>query len=357
MKKILIIALSGIGDALMFTPSIELLRKLLPSAKIDALTMFTGAKEMYERNPFIDHVYYFDFLNSSLFSSLKFSLKLRNKYDATINVYPSNRKEYNLISFLLGAKSRCAAIYVRKDFQNLGFLNNTRINEVDSKHNVQTNIKIIEKLLKININEEPDLSFPLTDQDEFVASNYFNEIKLKEKDLVIGFHPGSATLKNHINRRWAPEKFAALAIRLIKDFGASIFIFGGPEENELKNSIKNMIGLSSAFIINTKTFPQNVAIAKRCNVFVTNDSSMMHVASALKKNVVALIGPTNVNYIHPWKTNYKIISLNLDCSPCFFYSPRPLICSRADTKYKCIKEIEVDTVYNAVIDFINKIKK
>ena len=357
MKKILIIALSGIGDALMFTPSIELLRKLLPSAKIDALTMFTGAKEMYERNPFIDHVYYFDFLNSSLFSSLKFSLRLRNKYDATINVYPSNRKEYNLISFLLGAKSRCAAIYVRKDFQNLGFLNNTRINEVDSKHNVQTNIKIIEKLLKININEEPDLSFPLTDQDELIASNYFNEIKLKEKDLVIGFHPGSATLKNHINRRWAPEKFAALAIRLIKDFGASIFIFGGPEENELKNSIKNMIGLSSAFIINTKTFPQNVAIAKRCNVFVTNDSSMMHVASALKKNVVALIGPTNVNYIHPWKTNYKIISLNLDCSPCFFYSPRPLICSRADTKYKCIKEIEVDTVYNAVIDFINKIKK
>ncbi len=357
MKKILIIALSGIGDALMFTPSIELLRKLLPSAKIDALTMFTGAKEMYERNPFIDHVYYFDFLKSSIFSSLKFSLKLRNKYDATINVYPSNRKEYNLISFLLGAKSRCAAIYVRKDFQNLGFLNNTRINEVDSKHNVQTNIKIIEKLLKININEEPDLSFPLTDQDELIASNYFNEIKLKEKDLVIGFHPGSATLKNHINRRWAPEKFAALAIRLIKDFGASIFIFGGPEENELKNSIKNMIGLSSAFIINTKTFPQNVAIAKRCNVFVTNDSSMMHVASALKKNVVALIGPTNVNYIHPWKTNYKIISLNLDCSPCFFYSPRPLICSRADTKYKCIKEIEVDTVYNAVIDFINKIKK
>lgn len=357
MKKILIIALSGIGDALMFTPSIELLRKSLPTTKIDALTMFTGAKEMYERNPFIDHVLYFDFLNSPKFSSLKFIIGLRGKYDATINVYPSNRKEYNLISFFLGAKSRCAAMYLRKDFQNLGFLNNTRINEVNTQHNVKTNIKIIGNLLKKNFNEEPDLSFPLTDKDENVAANYFNEIKLKEKDLVIGFHPGSATLKNHINRRWAPEKFAKLAKRLITDFGVSIFIFGGPEENELKNSIKNMIGLPSAYLINTKTFPQNVAIAKRCDVFVTNDSSMMHVASALKKNVVALIGPTNVNYIHPWKTNYKIISLNLDCSPCFFYSPRPLICSRNDMKYKCIKEIEVDTVYNAVTDFIKEIKK
>ncbi len=357
MRKILIIALSGIGDALMFTPSIELLRKSLPSSRIEALTMFTGAKEMYERNPFIDHVHYFDFINSPKFSSLKFIMELRGKYDATINVYPSNRKEYNLISFLLGAKSRCAAKYLRKDFQNLGYLNNTRIKEADTQHNVQTNIKIIEKLLKININDEPALSFPLTEQDENVASNYLNEIKLKEKDLVIGFHPGSATLKNHINRRWAPEKFAKLAKRLITDFSASIFIFGGPEENELKNSIKNMIGLPSAYIINTKTFPQNVAIAKRCNVFVTNDSSMMHVASALKKNVVALIGPTNVNYIHPWKTNYKIISLNLDCSPCFFYSPRPLICSRNDMKYKCMKEIEVDAVYNAVIGFITEIQK
>ncbi len=357
MKKILIIALSGIGDALMFTPSIELLRKLLPDAKIEALTMFTGAKEMYERNPYIDQVHYFDFLNSPKFSSLKFIMGLRGKYDATINVYPSNRKEYNLISFLLGAKSRCAATYIRKDFQNLGFLNNIRINEIDTQHNVRTNIKIIEKLLKINIDEEPDLLFPLTEQDENAASNYFNEINLKEKDLVIGIHPGSATLKNHINRRWAPEKFAKLAKRLISDFGATIFIFGGPDENELKDSVKNMIGHSSAHIINTKTFPQNAAIAKRCDVFVTNDSSMMHVASALKKNVAALIGPTNADYIHPWKTNYKIISLNLDCSPCFFYSPRPLICTRNDTKYKCIKEIEVDTVYNAVKGFINEIKK
>jgi heptosyltransferase-2 len=87
---------------------------------------------------------------------------------------------------------------------------------------------------------------------------------------------------------------------------------------------------------------------KRCDVFVSNDSSLMHVASALKLNVAAIIGPTNTNYIHPWKTGHRIITLNLDCSPCFFYSPRPLICSREDVKFKCIKELTVDMVYNAV---------
>ena len=42
--KILILALSGIGDALMFTPALKLLRQSLPSAQIDALVMFKEQK-------------------------------------------------------------------------------------------------------------------------------------------------------------------------------------------------------------------------------------------------------------------------------------------------------------------------
>jgi heptosyltransferase II len=87
-------------------------------------------------------------------------------------------------------------------------------------------------------------------------------------------------------------------------------------------------------------------------VFVTNDSSQMHIAAALGLKVVAIIGPTNQNYIYPWKTKHKIVSLNLDCSPCFFYSPTPLICSRNDTKFKCIKELFVEMVYQSIIDFL-----
>ncbi|HUX60921.1 MAG TPA: glycosyltransferase family 9 protein, partial [Ignavibacteriaceae bacterium] len=78
-----------------------------------------------------------------------------------------------------------------------------------------------------------------------------------------------------------------------------------------------------------------------------------HIASALERKVVAIIGPTNTSYIHPWKTKYKIASLNLECSPCFFYSPKPLLCKRTDLKYKCIKELEVDSLYHEVIELLN----
>ena len=78
----------------------------------------------------------------------------------------------------------------------------------------------------------------------------------------------------------------------------------------------------------------------------------MHVASAMQRKVVAIIGPTNPHYIHPWKTEHRIVTLNLDCAPCFFYSPRPLICIRTDIKYKCIRELTVEMVYNAVTELL-----
>lgn len=350
--KILIITLSGIGDALMFSPALKLLRKELPDSTIDMLVMIKSARDIYEKNPFINNVIFFDFLKEGSLSSLKFVLSLRKKYDLSINVYPSNRKEYNVINFLIGAKKRVAVKYLRRNSQNLGFLNTLTIEENDSLHNVQTNIKLVEKLLNKNLGEEPPLEFPFSEEDISFSENYLKRLNISKDDLVIGFHPGCATLKNHIKRRWEPEKFAGLAKLLIENNKAKILLFGGPEEDGLKENIFSLINSPSVSIVRTDGLTSSAAVMKRCDLFITNDSSLMHIASALKLNVVAIIGPTNTNYIHPWKTEYKIVTLNLDCSPCFFYSPRPLKCYRDDVLFKCIKELSVDMVYNAAKEIL-----
>ncbi len=351
--KIIINALSGIGDALMFTPSLNLLRETYPSAEIHALVMFKAVKDFYERNENINKVYYFDFLTEGFFKSLKFIFSLRGKYDISMNVYPSNRKEYNVINFLLGAKQRAAVEYLRKDFSNLGFLNNLRTLESDSVHNVQSNIRLCEKLTARTAKEISSLQFPLTDSDYNFANAFLKEKNIDTQDLVIGFHPGSATLKNQANRRWEPEKFASLGKRLIEKYNAKILLFGGPTEDELKQNIVDQINSLNAFSVVSHNLTESGAVMKRCNVFVTNDSSLMHIASALQLKVITIIGPTNTNYIYPWKTSHKIVSLNLDCAPCFIYSPRPLICRRNDVKFKCIKELDVERVYTAVLEFLN----
>lgn len=337
----------------MFTPSLNLLKETYPSAEIHALVMFKAVKDFYERNENINKVYYFDFITEGFFKSLKFIFSLRGKYDISINVYPSNRKEYNVINFLLGAKQRAAVEYLRKDFSNLGFLNNLRTLESDSVHNVQSNIRLCEKLTARTAKEISSLQFPLTDSDYNFANAFLKEKNIDTQDLVIGFHPGSATLKNQANRRWEPEKFASLGKRLIEKYNAKILLFGGPTEDELKQNIVSQINSPNAISVISHNLTESGAVMKRCNVFVTNDSSLMHIASALQLKVIAIIGPTNTNYIYPWKTSHKIVSLNLDCAPCFIYSPRPLICRRNDVKFKCIKELDVERVYTAVLEFLN----
>ena len=350
--KILVIALSGIGDALLFTPSLVKLSDDFPTAEIEALVMYEGVMDIYEKLPQISAVRYFDFLNRSMLNAFIFVLKLRKKYDVTINIYPSNRQEYNLISWLIGAKTRLAVKYLHKDFANLGFLNNSRITEDDTLHNVEENFLLCEKFTNKKSNQIPPLQLIIRNNDTEYANEYLRDRLINEKDLVIGFHPGCSSLKNHDKRRWEPEKFIELGKRLIDQFNSKILLFGGGEEETLKDIILSKINSPNIRSVNTFSLSKTAAVMKRCNLFVTNDSSLMHVAAALKLNVVAIIGPTNKNYIYPWQTNYKIASLNLDCSPCFYYSPKPLQCYRSDVEFKCIKELSVDYVLQKAKEFL-----
>ena len=68
--KILINALSGNGDALMFSPALRILKEKLPDSEIDMLVMFRSVKEMYEQNPFLNEIYLIDLLKQSKFKSL-----------------------------------------------------------------------------------------------------------------------------------------------------------------------------------------------------------------------------------------------------------------------------------------------
>ncbi len=352
--KILVLALSGIGDALMFTPALEEVKKRFPDAEIDALVMFKGVEDIYKRLPHFSKVMYFNFLGEGVFKSIRFIMKLSRSYEYSVNVYPANRKEYNIIQFFLGARFRAGVRYLRKDTKNLGFLNTSRITENDKLHNVEENILQMEKLLGFTAEGKPPLCFPLSAVDISVADTFIEKYDLQNASPVIGFHPGCATMKNHIMRRWEPEKFAALGKKMIEEQNATILLFGGPEELELKKQIHNEINSAQCILTELDNLGQSAALIERCNVFVTNDSSLMHVASAMQRKTVAIIGPTNLAYIHPWQTDYKIVSLNLECAPCFFYSPKPLSCSRTDLQYKCIKLLDVDLVYRAVCEYLIK---
>ena len=92
---------------------------------------------------------------------------------------------------------------------------------------------------------------------------------------------------------------------------------------------------------------------KNLDLFVSNDSGLMHLAAAVGLPVVAIFGPTNPKWVKPWKVNSKIVKLNLDCSPCFVYSPKLLMCARKKEEFKCIRDITPEMVINAIKEMLN----
>src|SRR5690606_17250478 len=152
--------------------ALRLLRESLPEAEVHALTMLPGVRDLYRRNPNVDEVIHFDFMKEGLFRSLRFLAGLRNRYDASITLYPSNRREYNLIAFLIGARRRVAVAYRRMGRRGLSFLNNVTVPENDALHNVEENVKLVEKLTGRRFPVIPPLEFPLEADDLRAAENF-----------------------------------------------------------------------------------------------------------------------------------------------------------------------------------------
>lgn len=343
--------LSGVGDALTFTPFLRLLKQARPDLQIEVLVMFRASQQMMERNPDVSAVHFVDFLNDNALRSMGNVLKLRGKkYDATIAAYPANRAEYNIVQLLLGGRS-IGHRYRHFDRVNLNWLKNDWVFEDESLHVVENNVALL-PFAGVKIPEElPGLDFPLDTADEQFATQWVED-NLSGDRRVVGMHAGTAIFKNHINRRWAPEKFAALAKRLVEESDCDVLVFGGPDEVELKSSIIDGAGCGGRVLaVNDTTLRQSAALIKMCNLMVSNDSSQMHVSAAMQTPVVAIFAYTNPVFVHPWRAPYRLVRHDLPCSPCFFYSPKPATC-HANLDYACIKGIEVEEVFNACGDML-----
>lgn len=344
--KILINALSGNGDALMFSPTLKVLKEKIPDVKIDMLAMFKSVKEMYSESPYLNNIYFIDFLHQSKIKSLKEIRKIRrDKYDVSINTYPANRFEYNFLSYLLGAKKRIAHHYIHTNFFRFEFLNSVLIDEVKDKHNVLQNFEIAKELIEIPVNEKAgNMEIHLNESDVNLSKEWLKEINPGNK-IVIGFHCGSALLKNHINKRWDKNKYAELGKRLIESHNALILFFGN--EFDLNNEINEMMG-KRGVIASTRNFMDSMARQKLCNLFISNDTAFLHTSAAFGIPTVGIFAYTNHSELYPWNTRYIIIRKALDCSPCFYNSPKPATCLwKGEEEFKCMKSISVDEVYEA----------
>ena len=337
----------------MMTPALKILKENLKDAKITVFTMFSSTRDVLLYNPHIDNLVHYPLLENR-FDGLNYILKnIRpQKFDYVINFYPTNRKEYNIFSFLTGSKNRIGHSYKVMNIRELNFLKNKKIMEDKKLHNVLENVRLLKEFLDIEVKEVPPMEIYLNKEEMEEAEKFLRENKINDK-FLIGIHAGSSVFKGHRGKRWPIDNFVELVENIKHRIKNSFFLFFGAKDDEDVNEYLDK-NVDFGLYVKDKTIRQVAALIKKCKIFITNDSGLMHLAAACGTPVLALFGPTSPYKLHPWGVKHRVCFLGLECSPCFVYSPKPLKCV-AGIDFKCMKGMSVDYVFNKFIELYEEI--
>jgi lipopolysaccharide heptosyltransferase II len=338
MEKIIITPLIGMGDTLMTTPALRLIKTRHPDWRITYSTISASNYELLKGNPYIDDLHYYPLKAAGIFNGpWHIFRRFFGKYSVSLTFYPSNRASYNLFALLTGAPRRIGHTYMHRNASQLNWLKDKTLREEPLKHCVEQNVSLLSFLgISCAKDEIPDLEIFLSHEEKRKGLEFRKNLS---GEKVIGVHAGTSTFKNQDKRRWPKERFCELINRFS---GHHFILFGTKEEEEVNLFIQsNVAQRERVTVVNDKPLREAIAIIGNCDAFVSNDSGLMHIAAAMKVPTLALLGPTNPAYIHPWKVPYRLARSGIECSPCYYYSPKPLTCPRK-INYKCMQEIKVD---------------
>ena len=288
INKILIIRLSSLGDILLTTPVVRAIRKKYPSAEIHFVVK-KGFEVAVRTNKNIDKIFVFE---KDAPSNLKNEIR-RTGYNLIFD-FQNNWRSRELVKGVPGKVYK----FRKPTFKKL-LLVWTKINLLkDSKSITQ------------RYADSADVELDEYGLELCIPGNI--ESNLPDGKKYIGFCPGA----KHFTKIWPAEYFILLGNELTKS-GYTVVLFGGKSEAELCGKISKAIKDS----INCQNNDDLLSLAvnmKKCDSVITNDSGLMHVASALEIPVIAIFGSSVKEFgFTPYGVKNIILeNKSLSCRPC-----------------------------------------
>src|SRR2546430_6810107 len=301
---ILVVKLAGIGDLLLATPALRALRETYPQARIDLLVTpdSAGLLNGWEviNNVIVLDKYIFDYMKQivrhpqALLPLKELWDTLRaGQYDAVLLFHHLTlrfgRLKHQLLMRATGAKWR-----VGLDNGHGWFLNvRVKDNGFGAKHEAEYCMAIAEAVGATIHSKHLELTLSEDERSQARQLVFGDATAESVPHPIIAMHPGSGGYSTA--RRWAPERFAQLADTLFHDAGGQLILMGGPEETELHQQIIEL--MQSEMPVRSFAGKGNIRVAaavlKQGDLFVGNDSGLMHLARAVAKPTVAIFGLTN----------------------------------------------------------------
>jgi len=343
--KTLVIRFSSIGDIVLSTPLLRVLRTRFPRGQIDYVTR-TEYAPLIKSNRNLNFTYEFD--ARERFEGLRrLKKKIRDEgYDLIIDIHDSLRSKY-LRSLRVPRR-----VIVDKRVLERSMLVNLKKNIY--KGVVSVVDRYIEPLSDMGIqNDGKGLELHIPDDVLFGASGKMATLRLNKYEKVIALCPGA----RHFTKRWPADRFARVGTAFAQKMDAKILLFGGTADDSICNQIcwdiNNQAGIDRATSLCGKLqLLETAAAMEYCDVVITNDTGLMHIAVAMHKKVLAVFGSTVREFgFFPYDPRAVVLETQgLKCRPCSHIGRSEC----PEKHFKCMTEIDSDLVYAKARDLLSQ---
>ncbi|MGB4498395.1 MAG: lipopolysaccharide heptosyltransferase II [Methylococcaceae bacterium] len=303
--KILIIAPSWVGDMVM-AQSLFIALKNQQDCQIDVVAP-SWSLGLLARMPEISKTFVMPLTHGEFGLKARFSLGMQlrfENYDQAI-VLPNSWKSA-LIPFFAGIPKRT------------GFIGEMRYCLLNDARKLDKSVltMTVQRFVALGFENSKNLpiySFPSlnvsANQQKAVIEKF--ALRLANPILVLcaGAEFGSA-------KRWTEAHFAELASQKIAE-GWQIWLIGSEKDKSVTEEINKLTGWQCQDFAGKTDLTEAVDLLSLADTVVSNDSGLMHVAAALNKKVIALYGSSDPKFTPPLHSEAEIVTLNLECSPCF----------------------------------------
>lgn len=278
------------GDMLA---SVSLLRAIKEAYPNSSTTVLASPDNYFaiEKNPFVNEIFVFDkkmILHKDYLKKL--SKILKQNYDvAIVPVTVAISNTSCILAAFSDAEFKIGPSSLNGMENKLAKLFHGRIDLNWLKYpDAHVSDFILDIIRPFGIKTKNYNSCVLFDEDDMKFSNDFlKKIKTNEENKVFGFHVGAAKPHN----RWSLQKYVDTIVELKKRNNFDIYFTGSISDEEQLNFMRKHYPTAGYFLNNT--IPQLASLIDQSDLFITNDTGVMHVAGTTSTPQISIFGPTN----------------------------------------------------------------
>ena len=312
-KNILVNALVNLGDVVLTTSAIALIKKYYPSAKITMLVKGVVA-DAVKNNPVVDDVIIFDYkAKENSISKMKAMVKEIKRRDFDLSISFDRKLRPALLTYLARIPTRVGPSKVFDDKKSrVTWLYTDVVNiehDLNNTLQAETYQTIVRKFFKIDGHERPVFA-RITEKSEAKVDELFSRLpdsKFKIALCVKGTFP----LKT-----WPKEYFVEVVKHLAQNYDSAFYIVGAPNDRDYADEVIKEMPLPVENFCGETSLVDLAAIFKRSDLLVTVDTGATHIAATTGVKMVTMYGCTSPDRWHPINENAIVFTSREDCCPC-----------------------------------------